>query len=117
MNVNVDAKDLSSVLKKIPYRAICIILTLVSGAMILLPDTVIKKLFLYDFRNSYGLWIGLTFIFLFFVSVYLVIAPMIRHKIIYRAFHGKHAQKKFDLLCDEEKKIVKSCLLYTSRCV
>lgn len=106
MNVNVDAKDLSSIIKKIPYRAIFIILTLVSGGIIFLPDTVIKKLYLYNFRNTFGFWIGLIFLILFFVSIYLIITPIIKRKIINRTFYGKYAQKKFDLLCDEEKKII-----------
>ncbi|MGN9163012.1 superinfection exclusion B family protein [Clostridium sulfidigenes] len=63
-------------------------LTLASGTLLLLPDSIIKKLYMTEFRDKYGFAIGIVFV----VSAAILIVLMISK--IYHLFHDKKVSKR-----------------------
>ena len=106
MNVNVDAKNISDIIKSLPYKAILLIITIISALLIFLPDSALQKMFLLDFRNKIGTFLGVTFIFTACLSAYLFISSIFRDRRIKNALSGKKAKQKLEELTDIEKQII-----------
>ena len=64
-------KEFLEILKLPP--SILSALMIVSGLILILPEDVIKKLYMYDFRNNYGFAISLIFLISFAILVVLII--------------------------------------------
>lgn len=63
-------------------------LAIASGILLLLPDQIINKLYMMEFRNEYGFSIGIVFI----VSIaILVVLSIVK---IYHFFHDKKVSKR-----------------------
>lgn len=75
MGVNIDSKDIISLLN-IPKRKVLIIsftIMIFTGLFLFLPDSIINKLFLDKIRNSIGAILGIVFL----ISVVLVIVILL----------------------------------------
>lgn len=110
MNVNVDAKNIGDIIKSLPYKAILLIISIISALLIFLPDTILKRMFLLDFRDKIGTFLGIIFIISFCLTVYLYISSFIRSQRIKRALSGKKAIAKISELSSLEKQLV--CYMY-----
>lgn len=110
MNVNVDAKNIGDIIKSLPYKAILLIISITSALLIFLPDAALKKMFLLDFRNAIGTFLGITFIISTCLTAYLFTSSFIRNKRIKSEFSGKKAIKKIQSLSSVEKQLV--CYMY-----
>lgn len=110
MNVNLDAKNLVDVIKSLPYKAILLIISIISALLIFLPDAALKKMFLLDFRNKIGTFLGVIFIFSICLTAYFYISAYIHERRIKSELSGKKAIAKISELSSLEKQIV--CYLY-----
>jgi len=106
MNVNLDAKGISETIKELPYKAIMLIISIISALLIFLPDVALKKMFLLDLRNKIGTFLGIIFIFSVCLTAYFFISPKVRDRRIKKALSGKQAKKKIEELTDTEKRII-----------
>lgn len=106
MNVNVDAKNIGEIIKSLPYKAIMLLISVISALLIFLPDVALKKMFLLDFRDKIGTFLGVLFIFSTCITAYLFISPKVRDRRIKKALSGKQAKKKIEELSDTEKRII-----------
>lgn len=79
---------------KLPTK-IMFALALASGMVLFLPDNIIAKMYMVDFRNNYGFAIGLLFLISFSIlAVTLIIG-------IYKYFSHKRSMKKFKATAKE----------------
>ena len=79
---------------KLPTK-IMFALALASGMVLFLPDNIVAKMYMVDFRNKYGFAIGLLFLTSFSIlAVTLIIG-------IYKYFSQKHSMKKFKATAKE----------------
>ena len=79
---------------KLPTK-IMFALALASGMVLFLPDNIVAKMYMVDFRNKYGFAIGLLFLTSFSIlAVTLIIG-------IYKYFSHKHSMKKFKATAKE----------------
>ena len=106
MNVNVDAKNIGDIIKSLPYKAILLIVSITSALLIFLPDAALQKMFLLDFRNAIGTFLGITFILSTCLTVYLFASSFVRNRRIKKALSGKKAKKRLEELPDIEKQII-----------
>ena len=106
MNVNVDAKDISNMVKNIPYKSVLIISTVITGLLIFLPDEVLKNLFLLDIRNKIGTLIGMIFIVSICSIVYIFVKMCLKKYFYKKAFTGKKAVEKISILSKDAKQII-----------
>ena len=106
MNVNVDAKDAGKFLKDLPYKAIMLIITVVSALLIFLPDVALEKMFLLDLRNKIGTFLGLIFIFSACLTIYLFVSPKLRKRRMNKALSGEKAKRRIEELPYNEKCII-----------
>lgn len=117
LGVNVEAKDIKDTIKDIPFRPIMILVTIISALLIFLPDSILKKLFLYEFRNKVGVFLGIIFLLSLCITVYLFVEPAIKRQIINKKLSGKSARRIIDNLSLEEKQIVLYMYAYQSETV
>ena len=80
---------------KIPFRAIVTIILIGSSILLFADEAVTRKLYLLDFKNSYGTWIGVAFIgsiglFVYYIWIYLssiykkhIKRPRVQRKLLY----------------------------------
>lgn len=95
-------KEFLEILKLPP--SILSALMIVSGLILILPEDVVKKLYMYEFRNSYGFAISLIFLISLSILVVLVImwsARKIIEKIKYKKL--KEKRTKYLLELNDEK--------------
>ena len=79
---------------KLPTK-IMFALALASGMVLFLPDNIVAKMYMVDFRNKYGFAIGLLFLISFSIlAVTLIIG-------IYKCFSHKRSMKKFKATAKE----------------
>lgn len=79
---------------KLPTK-IMFAIALASGMVLFLPDNVVAKMYMVDFRNKYGFAIGLLFLISFSIlTVTLIIG-------IYKYFSYKRSMKKFKATAKE----------------
>ena len=79
---------------KLPTK-IMFALALASGMVLFLPDNIVAKMYMVDFRNKYGFAIGLLFLISFSIlAVTLIIG-------IYKYFSHKRSMKKFKATAKE----------------
>ena len=79
---------------KLPTK-IMFALALASGMVLFLPDNIVAKMYMVDFRNKYGFTIGLLFLTSFSIlAVTLIIG-------IYKYFSHKRSMKKFKATAKE----------------
>ena len=79
---------------KLPTK-IMFAIALASGMVLFLPDNIVAKMYMVDFRNKYGFAIGLLFLTSFSIlAVTLIIG-------IYKYFSHKHFMKKFKATAKE----------------
>ena len=83
---------------KLPTKIMAAI-ALATGMMLFLPDTLISKIYLNEFRNEYGFIIGTTFI----VSISILIIGIIIS--IYNYFYQIHKNKKIK---ENSEKVIKA---------
>lgn len=83
---------------KLPTKIMAAI-ALAAGMMLFLPDTLISKIYLNEFRNEYGFVIGTTFI----VSISILIIGIIIS--IYNYFYQIHKNKKIK---ENSEKVISS---------
>lgn len=77
---------------KLPTK---IMFALASGMVLFLPDNIVAKMYMVDFRNKYGFAIGLLFLISFSIlAVTLIIG-------IYKYFSHKRSMKKFKATAKE----------------
>lgn len=110
MNVNVDAKNIVEIIKSLPYKAIMFLISVISALLIFLPDVALKKMFLLDFRDKIGTFLGVLFIFSTCITAYLFISPKVRDRRIKKALSGKKAVEKLNKLSPTEKQLI--CYMY-----
>lgn len=113
MNVNVDAKNIGDIIKSLPYKAILLIISITSALLIFLPDAALQKMFLLDFRNAIGTFLGITFILSTCLTVYLFLSSYIRDRRLKSALSGKKAKEKLEKLSPIQKQLV--CYLYNNQ--
>ena len=95
-------KEFLEILKLPP--SILSALMIVSGLILILPDDVIKKLYMFEFRNNYGFAISIIFLVSLAILVVLIImwsARKIIEKIKYKKL--KEKRTKYLLELDNEK--------------
>ena len=85
-------KEFLEILKLPP--SILSALMIVSGLILILPEDVIKKLYMYEFRNNYGFAISIIFLVSLAILVVLIIMWSAR-KIIEKIKYKKCLKKKF----------------------
>lgn len=79
---------------KLPTK-IMFAIALASGMVLFLPDNIVAKMYMVDFRNKYGFAIGLLFLISFSIlAVTLIIG-------IYKYFSHKRSMKKFKATAKE----------------
>lgn len=79
---------------KLPTK-IMFALALASGMVLFLPDNIVAKMYMVDFRNKYGFAIGLLFLISFSILVVTLIIG------IYKYFSHKRSMKKFKATAKE----------------
>lgn len=79
---------------KLPTK-IMFALALASGMVLFLPDNIVAKMYMVDFRNKYGFTIGLLFLISFSILVVTLIIG------IYKYFSHKRSMKKFKATAKE----------------
>lgn len=79
---------------KLPTK-IMFALALASGIVLFLPDNIVAKMYMVDFRNKYGFAIGLLFLISFSILVVTLIIG------IYKYFSHKRSMKKFKATAKE----------------
>jgi Ca2+/Na+ antiporter len=106
MAINFDIKDLEKLLSKIPLKKTLAGITLVTGLAVLLPDTLLEKLFILELRNSISVVLGCVF----FVSAIIwgVIIATLLFRRIYRtwSFNDRNCYKRFDRLSEDGLSII-----------
>lgn len=90
-------KEFLEILKLPP--SILSALMIVSGLILILPDDVIKKLYMYDFRNNYGFAISLIFLISFAMLIVLIIMWGSK-KIIEKMKYKKLKEKRIKYLLE-----------------
>ena len=110
MSVNLDVKDIDKIIKSLPYKAIMLLVSIISALLIFLPDVVLKKMFLLDLRNKIGTFLGIIFIFSICLTAYFFISPKVRDRRIKKALSGKKAFEKLNKLSPIEKQLI--CYMY-----
>ena len=63
-------------------------LSIASGALLLLPDQLAKRLYMTEFRDKYGFTIGIIFVVSTAILIVLIVSK------IYHYFYDKHSSKK-----------------------
>ena len=63
-------------------------LSIASGALLLLPDQLDKRLYMTEFRDKYGFTIGIIFVVSTAILIVLIVSK------IYHYFYDKHSSKK-----------------------
>lgn len=106
MNVNVDAKNIGDIIKSLPYKAILLIISVISALLIFLPDAALQKMFLLDFRNKIGTFLGIIFVFSVSLTAYLYISSLVRNRRIKKALSGKKAKERISNLSPTAKQLV-----------
>lgn len=89
MAVNIDTKGLLEVLN-IPKRKIfifCLILMLISGVILFLPDEFLKRIFLFQLKYNIGTILGIIFIISSCIEVILILVA------IFDFFKNKYIQQ------------------------
>ena len=71
---------------KLPTK-IMFALALASGMILFLPENIVSKMYMVDFRNKYGFAIGLLFLISFSILIVTVVIGG------YKYFSHKHAMK------------------------
>lgn len=108
MNINTNLIDFL----KLPTK-IFVSLTIASGLVLFLPDTIIEKIYMTNFTKEYGFIIGLVFIIS--ISISLVSCTIILYKYIiirYNKFKFyKHAAERLEKLSPYQKAILYSLYL------
>ena len=79
---------------KLPTK-IMFAIALASGMILFLPDNIVSKMYMVDFRNNYGFAIGLLFLISFSILVVTLLAGC------YNYFHDKYSLKKFKATAKE----------------
>lgn len=79
---------------KLPTK-IMFALALASGMVLFLPDNIVAKMYMVDFRNKYGFVIGLLFLISFSILVVTVFAG------VYKYLSNKYSVKKFKATAKE----------------
>ena len=79
---------------KLPTK-IMFALALASGMVLFLPENIVSKMYMVDFRNKYGFAIGLLFLISFSILIVTVVIGG------YKYFSHKHAMKKFKATAKE----------------
>lgn len=95
-------KEFLEILKLPP--SILSALMIVSGLILILPEDIIKKLYMYDFRNNYGFAISLIFLISFSILLVLIImwsSKKVIKKIQYKKL--KEKREKYLLELDSTK--------------
>ena len=79
---------------KLPTK-IMFAIALASGMILFLPDKIVSKMYMVDFRNNYGFAIGLLFLISFSILVVTLLVGC------YNYFHDKYSLKKFKATAKE----------------
>ena len=79
---------------KLPTK-IMFAIALASGMILFLPDNIVSKMYMVDFRDNYGFAIGLLFLISFSILVVTLIVGC------YNYFHDKYSLKKFKATAKE----------------
>lgn len=79
---------------KLPTK-IMFALALASGMILFLPDSIVAKMYMVDFRNKYGFAIGLLFLVSFSILIVTIFIGS------YNYFNQKHSMKKFRATANE----------------
>ena len=79
---------------KLPTK-IMFALALAAGMVLFLPENIVSKMYMVDFRNKYGFAIGLLFLISFSILIVTVVIGG------YKYFSHKHAMKKFKATAKE----------------
>ncbi len=82
-------------------------LSIVTGGILFLPENIIKKLYMLDFRNKFGFVISI----IFMISITLLLVLFISH--MYKNFYNKRINKKlnkirYNFLLNADKQKVKT---------
>lgn len=106
MGINVDAKDIRETVKGFPIKKAVLTVLIITALLLFLPDAVMTKIYLLEFRNNFGTYIGLAFVISACVLIVLEGAQLIFKLKCKREFFGKRARKKISNLSKDEKSIL-----------
>lgn len=107
MAVNVDAKDIVSTFKSIPYKLICSVVIAVTGVLVFLPTQFIDFLGLGSICSTYRPYLSILLIVSFCILIVGSFNEWL-HRCLWRAsFKGKNAKKKLDALSPVAQGIVR----------
>lgn len=106
MSVNFDIKDSEKLVKRIPFKGILGVITLITSFFLVCPEWLLKKLFLLETRNTIGSFLGLTLIFCIAIWCVFLTSALIKKTRVLLSFSGNKAKKRFKLLSQEATAIV-----------
>ena len=84
MNLDFNLADFFKLPTKIMFA-----IAIASGLILFLPDSIVTKMYMVDFRNKYGFAIGLVFLISFSILIVTVLVS------VYKYFSHLYFMKKF----------------------
>ena len=106
LGINVDAKDLKETVKGFPIQKVDLTVLIITALLLFLPDAVLTKIYLLDFKNKFGTYIGLAFVISACVLIVMGGSQFIFNMRCKKEFFGKRARKKISNLTKDEKSIL-----------
>ena len=94
MGINLDIKNVDSILKKIHFKSALWVSEIVLAVLIFCPENILEKLLLLSFKNHFESYIGPSFLIVSAVLIVIKCKTVINN----RAFTGRRAKKRFEKL-------------------
>lgn len=107
MGVNVDAKDIATTIKSVPYKSICVFILIVDGVLLFAPENVITTLGLDQVREAIRPYLGIAFLCAAAILLIGVIGGWPKRKINASRYRGKNARRILDRLSKHGKQVVR----------
>ena len=112
MGVNVDVKDIASIIKGSGYKYICAVIGIVTGVLVFLPASFMDFMGLSELCSKYKPLISILFILSWSIFLVGTVGTQLARYFRWAPFRGKKAQKRLDTLSLAEKRIIR--IMYES---
>lgn len=107
MGVNVDAKDIATTIKSVPYKPICVFILIVDGVLLFAPENVITTLGLDQVREAIKPYLGIVFLCAAAILLISVVRDCVKRVISNLQYTGSKAKQRLDRLSEYGKQIVR----------
>lgn len=107
MGVNVDAKDIATTIKSVPYKPICVFILIVDGVLLFAPENVITSLGLDQVREAIKPYLGIVFLCAAAILLISVVSGYMKKAISSSKYKGRNAKHRLDSLSEYGKQLVR----------